>query len=145
VRTWVRVAVGLGWNAINVPRSGAWGVTLGVVSQRNTLETSPATTVLVVGGPPALVESARRAARSVPTAEVVACDLREAPTRVAELWPFVIIMSDDLYTFDSAEFDALARDVRARLITVAIGASGELPAETDIGDKILEAFRWRMS
>jgi hypothetical protein len=121
------------------------GVTLVVVNQRNTLETNPATTVLVVGGPQALIESARRAARAVPTAEVVSCELRDAPTRVAELWPFVIVMSDDLYTFDAAEFDALARDVRARLITVTIGAAEDAPIERDLGAKMLEAYRWRMA
>lgn len=115
------------------------------MSQRNTLETNPATTVLVVGGPQALIESARRAARAVPAAEVVCCELREAPTRVAELWPFVIVMSDDLYTFDAAEFDALARDVRARLITIPVGAATDAPTEKELGAKMLEAFRWRMA
>jgi hypothetical protein len=115
------------------------------VAQRNTLETNPATTVLVVGGPQALIESVRHASRCVPTAELVSCELRDAPTRVAELWPFVIVMSDDLYTFDAAEFDALARDVKARLITVTVGAAGSLPTEEELQEKILEAFRWRMS
>ena len=115
------------------------------MNQRNTLETNPAATVLVVGGPQALIESARRAAKSVPTAEVIHCELRDAPTRVAELWPFVIVMSDDLYTFDAAEFDALARDVRSRLITVAAGSVAEVPAERELSEKILEAYRWRMS
>ena len=64
-----------------------------------------------------------------------------APTRVAELWPFAIVMSDDLYAFDAAEFDALARDVRARLITV----SAAPPDQADLGKKILEAFRRRMA
>jgi hypothetical protein len=111
------------------------------VAQRNTLEANPATTVLMVGGPQALIECTQRAARSVPTAQVVTCELRDAPTRVAELWPFAIVMSDDLYAFDAAEFDALARDVRARLITV-----GSTPPDVaDLGKKILEAFRRRMA
>jgi len=121
------------------------GVTITFVGQRNTLETNPATTVLVVGGPHALLESTRRAARSVPTAEVVFCELRDAPTRVAEMWPFAIVMSEDLYSFDSAEFDALARDVKARLITVLIGPTSATPTEPELGDKLLEAFRRRMS
>lgn len=119
--------------------------TIADVGQRNTLETNPATTVLVVGGPPSLLDSTRRAARSVPPAEVVFCELRDAPTRVAEMWPFAIVMSEDLYAFDAAEFDALARDVKARLITVIIGASSSSPTEAELGDKILEAFRRRMS
>jgi hypothetical protein len=118
--------------------------TLGHVGQRNTLETNPANTVLVVGGPQALIESAKVAAKAVPVAEVVTCELRDAPTRVAELWPFAIVMSEDLYTFDAAEFDALARDVKARLITVIVGAS-LTPSEKDLREKILEAYRRRMA
>jgi hypothetical protein len=110
------------------------------VGQRNTLEANPATTVLVVGGPHALIDCTQRAARTVPPAQVISCELRDAPTRVAELWPFAIVMSDDLYAFDSAEFDALARDVRARLITVP-----STPNIEDLGKKILEAFRRRMA
>ena len=70
------------------------------------------------------------------------CELRDAPTRVAELWPFAIAMSDDLYAFDSAESDALARDVRARLIT---GGTAAPPDPAELGKKILEAFRRRMA
>lgn len=92
-----------------------------------------------------MIESARRAARAVPTAEVVSCELRDVPTRVAELWPFAIIMSDDLYTFDSAEFDALARDVKARLITVRVLASSSVPSEAELAAKLQEAFRRRMA
>jgi hypothetical protein len=115
------------------------------VGQRNTVETNPATTVLVVGGPPSLLDSTRRAARSVPMAEVVFCELRDAPTRVAEMWPFAIVMSEDLYAFDSAEFDALARDVKARLLTVIVGPTESTPTESELGHKILEAYRRRMS
>jgi hypothetical protein len=112
---------------------------------RNTLEANPATTVLVVGGPQALIECTQKAARSVPTAQVVSCELRDAPTRVAELWPFAIVMSDDLYGFDAAEFDALARDVRARLITLAVESTTSIPQAGELGAMILEAFRRRMA
>jgi hypothetical protein len=113
------------------------------VPQRNTLETNPATTVLVVGGPHLLVECARKAASAVPTAEVVACELRDAPTKVAELWPFAIVMSEDLYAFDSAEFDALARDVKARLITMTIDESTAGARQQELRTKLAEAFRRR--
>jgi hypothetical protein len=115
------------------------------VGQRNTRETSIATTVLLVGGPQTLVESVKHAARCVPTAELVCCELGDAATRVAQLWPFAIVMSDDLYTFDAPEFEALARDVQARLITVTIDGAVSMPAQQELGEKILEAFRWRMS
>ena len=109
--------------------------------QRNTLESNPTTTVLVIGGAPPLLECAERSARAVPRAQVLRCELREAATRVAELWPFAIIISDDLYDFDSAEFDALARDVRSKLIVVS---GHRLPRESELSAKILEAFRMRM-
>jgi hypothetical protein len=115
------------------------------VTQRNTLETNPQTTVLVVGGPQGLLECAQSASRSVPGAEVVSCELRDAPTRVAELWPFAIVMSDDLYGFDAAEFDALARDVRARLITVHVDSATSIPQASELAEKILEAYNWRMA
>jgi hypothetical protein len=113
------------------------------VAQRNTLETNPATTVLVVGGPPLMVDCARKASSAVPTAEVVTCELRDAPTRVAELWPFAIVMSDDLYAFDSAEFDALARDVKARLITLTIDEGNAGARQQELRTKLAEAFRRR--
>jgi hypothetical protein len=78
-------------------------------------------------------------------ASVVSCELREAPTRVAELWPFAIVMSEDLYAFDSAEFDALARDVSARLITVAVQSSTSIVNDAELGPKLLEAFRRRLA
>jgi hypothetical protein len=112
---------------------------------RNTLETAPATTVLVVGGPQALIACTQQAARSVPPAQVVSCELRDAPTRVAELWPFAIVMSEDLYAFDSSEFDALARDVRARLITVTVDSTFSIADPGGLADKILEAFRRRLA
>jgi hypothetical protein len=111
------------------------------VWQRNTLETNPTTTILVVGGSPALVDCVERSARAVPRAQVVTCELREAATKVAELWPFAMIMSEDLYAFDAAEFDALARDVRSRLIVVSASVT---PRDTELSPKIMEAFRWRM-
>lgn len=101
--------------------------------------------MLVVGGPAYLVERAKVAARTVPMANVTSCELRDAPTRVAELWPFAIIMSEDLYAFDAAEFDALARDVSARLITVAVLSPTQIRDEQEIGPKILEAFKRRLA
>jgi hypothetical protein len=115
------------------------------VGDRNTLETAPATTVLVVGGPPLLVDRTKLAARSVPMAGVISCELRDAPTRVAELWPFAIVMSEDLYAFDAAEFDALARDVNARLITVQVQSPTTIKDDRDLGPKILEAFKRRLA
>jgi hypothetical protein len=73
--------------------------------------------VLVVGSQ-ALIRAVRDSVRKLGRADVVTCEVREAQTRAAELRPFAIVMYDDVYAFDSTEFDALARDVRAELIVV---------------------------
>jgi predicted RecB family endonuclease len=49
----------------------------------------------------------------------------------------VIIVNEDMYAFDSAEFDALARDVGAQLITIASDAR----AVVHSGDRLQEAVR----
>jgi hypothetical protein len=112
------------------------------VADRNTLETSPATTVLVVGAPAPVAEGARLASRAIPGAHVVECELKLAATRVAELWPFAIVMTEDLYAFDAAEFDALARDVSGRLITTSATATTE-ETERKLRPLFVEAHRRR--
>jgi hypothetical protein len=54
-------------------------------------------------------------------------------------------MSEDLYSFVSAEFDALARDVSASLITVAVQSSTSIVNDAELGPKLLEAFRLRLA
>jgi hypothetical protein len=46
------------------------------------------------------------------------CDLAQASTLVGERRPLAIVIPHELYEFDPAEFDALARDVRAALLRV---------------------------
>jgi hypothetical protein len=96
--------------------------------------------VLVVGGSRALTESVRRAIRGLQGAVIVPCAVREASTRAAEVRPFAIVMNDDLYAFDSAEFDALARDVQAELIT---GAWDDLHVVDGLTKPITRAFELR--
>lgn len=111
-----------------------------MVVQRSTLETTPTTTILLVSPTPELLEATHRAAQAIPQADIVSCELKEAATRVAELWPFAIVMTEDLYAFDSAEFDALARDVRAKLITVGEAASTNR-IERKLRPQLMEAYR----
>jgi hypothetical protein len=114
------------------------------VSERTTLETDTGTFVLLVGPTPEVIEAAKRAAYNVPAAEVVICEVKEAATRIAELKPFAIVMSEDVYSFDAAEFDALARDVRGRLLTVS-DASTVDRLERRLRPQLLEAYRRRDS
>ena len=60
----------------------------------------------------------------------------------AELRPFAIVMHEDMYAFDSKEFDALARDVRAALIVVDDEAGGAGIAR-GIDQPLEEAFSQR--
>jgi hypothetical protein len=74
--------------------------------------------VVVIGGPDTLIEAARRAASLATSARVVTADIASAATQVARERPFAIVVSDEVYAFDSAEFDALARDVKSILIAL---------------------------
>lgn len=78
----------------------------------------PLDVVVVVGGPASLVEATRQAARLVANARVEVAELGEAVNVVASCRPFAIVMNEDIYAFDSGEFEALARDVNATLIRV---------------------------
>jgi hypothetical protein len=78
----------------------------------------PLDVVVVVGGPRSLVEAAREAARLVANARIEVAELGEAVNVVASCRPFAIVMNEDIYAFDSVEFEALARDVNATLIRV---------------------------
>ena len=53
------------------------------------------------------------------------CDLGHAAGQVARWRPFALLVDEAVYEFDPREFNALARDVGASLIT--------LPVETDVG------------
>ena len=110
--------------------------------ERNTIETNPTTIIVVVGGPEKLVEATRLASKVVPLAQVKTCDIQSVATMVASLWPFAIIMSDELYGFDSEEFEALARDVTAKLLRVSSEASA-MQLESDLRPRLLDAFKAR--
>ena len=114
------------------------------MKERTTLETDHGTFILLVGPTPELIEAARRAAYNVPGAEVSMCEVKDAATRTAELRPFAIVMSEDVYAFDAAEFDALARDVRSRLLTVSAGSTVDR-LERRLRPELLEAYRRRDS
>jgi hypothetical protein len=76
--------------------------------------------VVVVGGPKALVDATRQAAAVAANARVETTELSEVASVVASLRPFALVMSEDVYAFDAAEFEALARDVKATLVRVDV-------------------------
>jgi len=74
-------------------------------------------TVLAIGCPPSLV-SRCAAALSSTGALMRSCDMAGAATDVAQRRPLAIVIPQDVYAFDPAELDALARDVGASLLRV---------------------------
>jgi hypothetical protein len=75
--------------------------------------------VVLVSGSPELLSTCQKSAALAAAARVETCTLEGAATKIATWRPFAIVVPDPLYEFDPKEFQALARDVRATLVTVA--------------------------
>jgi hypothetical protein len=97
--------------------------------------------LIVVGGPEALVEAVKRASSLATSAKVVTTDLAGAATQVARERPFAIVVSDEVYAFDSGEFDALARDVNAVLIALPTDGVPVKLQQERLTPLLLDAFR----
>ena len=110
-------------------------------SRRPTLEHTPTIAVVVVGGPDALIEAVQRVTTTTTNARVVQSDLASAATKVARTRPFAIVVSDEIYALDSAEFDALARDVQAELIALPTDGVPTKLLHERLLPLILDAFR----
>ena len=76
--------------------------------------------VLIVGGTPDLVEVVEEAAVAAQVL-VTRCALADATTVAAEIRPLVMVLSEEMFRFDPESFQALARDVHSRLVTVPDG------------------------
>jgi hypothetical protein len=103
----------------------------------------PIAVVVVVGGPAELIEATRQAAGIAAAAKIETAELANAATVVAAARPFAIVMSDDVYAFDSAEFDALARDVNAALLKVDLRGTDPHKLERMLMPKLGRAHRQR--
>jgi hypothetical protein len=103
----------------------------------------PSSVVVVVGGPAELVAAVRQAAGVLAAARVETAELANAATIAATHRPFAIVMSEDVYAFDAAEFEALARDVNAALIRVETGGTTRAKLERTLMPRIGQAFRRR--
>jgi hypothetical protein len=97
--------------------------------------------VLVIGGPDQLVEATRRAAALVTNAAVVTAEVSTAATKAAHARPFAIVVSDELYGFDSSEFDALARDVQASLIALPSDGVSVRTLQQRLTPLVMDAYR----
>ena len=103
----------------------------------------PTAIVVVVGGPRELIEATRQAAGIAAAAKVETAELSNAATIVATFRPFAIVMSEDVYAFDSAEFDALARDVNATLLKIDMERMDSSKLERTLMPKLGRAHRHR--
>lgn len=102
-----------------------------------------AAVVVVVGGPNELIAAVRQAAGLVAAARLETAELSNAATVAATHRPFAIVMSEDVYAFDSAEFDALARDVNATLIRIDTANMTAAKLERTLMPKLGQAHRKR--
>src|SRR5262249_16872309 len=103
----------------------------------------PSAVVVVVGGPAELIEATRQAAGIAAAAKIETAELSNAATVVAAARPFAIVMSEDVYAFDSAEFDALARDVNASLLKIDLRGTTPQKLERLLMPKLGRAHRQR--
>jgi hypothetical protein len=98
--------------------------------------------VLVLGGPDELVEAARRVAKA--EAPSIAVEVRGAvnsASAVANLRPFALVMSQDIYGFDPEEFTALARDIQADLVVLKVTQKNVGFLEQALRPSLRNAFR----
>jgi hypothetical protein len=98
--------------------------------------------VLVAGGPDELVAAAiRAAAHESPSIVVEACGAVSVASAAAALRPFALVISQDIYAFDSDEFSALARDVRAELVVLKVTNVSPGFLEQALRPSLRNAFR----
>jgi hypothetical protein len=98
--------------------------------------------ILVAGGPDELLDATRRAAEiESPSIVVEACPAVAAATAASSVRPFALVLSQDIYAFDPAEFAALARDVQAELVVVKVSRSNAGFLEQALRPSLRNAFR----
>ena len=98
-----------------------------MADRKSTANTRTLPIVLAVGTGPELTARCRDAASAV-KALFEWTNGGDAGTAAAKFRPMVLVISEDVYDFDAAEFEALARDVRAKV----------LRADEDISFNVLE-------
>jgi hypothetical protein len=70
-----------------------------------------------------LLEACIETMHFVTVGRVEIADIKNVATRVAEERPFAIVVEEDVFAFDPAEFQALARDVGSEIVTVPAEAA----------------------
>ncbi|MEJ7727622.1 MAG: hypothetical protein WKG00_00225 [Polyangiaceae bacterium] len=98
-------------------------------------------TVMAVGAGTALTGRCRIAATAA-KAFFEWTDVANAATSAARCRPLVLVISEDVYAFDGNEFEALARDIRARLVRVDEDVSAHV-LDPLVRNALVEAARTR--
>ncbi len=91
----------------------------------STIPDSRVPAVVVIAPSEALLEACRESLRYVVVATLEATGVKEAATNIARLRPFAIVIEEDVFDFDPAEFEALARDVGGEVVAVPGAADSE--------------------
>jgi hypothetical protein len=99
--------------------------------------------VVVIGGPADLVAAVRLAAGVAAAARVETAELATAATVIATHRPFAVVVSEDMYAFDAAEFSALAKDVNAALIRIDTAGATRQKLERALMPRLSRAHRSR--
>lgn len=99
---------------------------------------------LVVGGTMELIKAVGQAAL---TAQVLVaeCSVADVATTAAQMRPLVIVLPEHVYQFDAESFEALAIDVRSRLLRVSEDQLDQDQLQRDLLSLMLEAERERPS
>jgi uncharacterized protein len=77
-------------------------------------------TVLVVGGPDALLTSTRRFAASEGAIAVESCDAGSVRVVAARVRPYALVLSQEVYGFDPDRLGSLASELQAELVVLKV-------------------------
>ncbi|WP_437768597.1 hypothetical protein WMF27_12710 [Sorangium sp. So ce281] len=94
--------------------------------------------VLLVGSSEALAARCRGMCLRARVMLIVESDLAALTNTAVERKPLALLFPDDIYAFDSAEFDALARDIQAAVVTLEPGVTDEV-IEARLAEALLRA------
>jgi hypothetical protein len=94
--------------------------------------------VVLVSSAEALAARCREICLRARVILIVESDLAALTNTAVERKPLAILFPDDIYAFDSAEFDALARDIQASVVTLEPNITDEV-VEARLAEAILRA------
>ena len=113
-------------------------------SESPTLRQVQVPVALVIGGTAELLQAVEKASLSAQVL-VADCPVSEATNTVASMRPLVMVMPEDVYSFDPDSFEALARDVRSKVLTIPAAGMTPETLQSSLEAVMLEAETLRQS